>query len=282
LIAVANEKRVYIICPKLASSTVKANNEEKIAAAKTAYQAQSNHLLNWEFIEEDNELYKDGVRIIIHLENEVSFVTFHERGDYIATVSPHPLRANDQVFVHSLSKGGSQRPFTKSKGNIVQVAFHPTKPILFILTHKNVYLFNLQEQALTKKLTTGGTNNYCMSIHPGGDNVIVGTSDRDVCWFDLDLDNKPYKKMQYHKKAVREVAFHRHYPLFATASDDGDVNIFHGMVYTDLMQNPLILPLKVLKGHKATKDWGVFDVVFHPKQPWIFSAGADNKIILWT
>jgi len=54
------------------------------------------------------------------------------------------------------------------------------------------------------------------------------------------------------------------------------------MVYTDLMQNALILPLKVLKGHKPTKEWGVCDVVFHPKQPWLFSAGIDNKIILWT
>jgi len=48
----------------------------------------------------------------------------------------------------------------------------------------------------------------------------------DVCWFDLDLDNKPYKKMQYHKKAVRELAFHRTYPLFATASDDGNFHIY--------------------------------------------------------
>jgi len=55
------------------------------------------------------------------------------------------------------------------------------------------------------------------------------------------------------------------------------------MVYSDLLQNALILPLKVLKGgHKVTKDWGITSIVFHPKQPWIFSSGVDNTIILWT
>ena len=60
-----------------------------------------------------------------------------------------------------------------------------------------------------------------MSIHPGGDHVLIGTTDQSVCWFDLDLDNKPYKTLQYHNKAVRQVQCHPTYPLFATASDDG-------------------------------------------------------------
>ena len=34
-----------------------------------------------------------------------------------------------------------------------------------------------------------------------------------------------------HKKALRQVAFHTHYPLFASASDDGTVIICHGRVY---------------------------------------------------
>ncbi len=29
----------------------------------------------------------------------------------------------------------------------------------------------------------------------------------------------------------------------------GTVHIFHGNVYNDLMQNALIVPLKILKGH---------------------------------
>lgn len=36
---------------------------------------------------------------------------------------------------------------------------------------------------------------------------------------------------RHHKKAVRGVAYHRLYPLFASASDDGSVIVCHGTVY---------------------------------------------------
>jgi ribosome biogenesis protein ERB1 len=124
------------------------------------------------------------------------------------------------------------------------------------------------------------------------------------------------------------VGYHPHYPLFASCSDDGTVQIFHGMVYSDLMQNPLIVPVKILRGHEITDDLGtayhvphaqkrvcararrkfassgppsffyfssllrhvcicnlqlagVLDCVFHPTEPWIFSAGADATIRLF-
>ena len=48
------------------------------------------------------------------------------------------------------------------------------------------------------------------------------------------------------------------------------------------MQNALIVPLKILKGHKVKDDLGVLDIAFHPKQPWVFSSGADHNVILWT
>ena len=62
----------------------------------------------------------------------------------------------------------------------------------------------------------------------------------------------------------------------------GTINIFHATVFNDLMQNALIVPLKILKGHKVKDDLGVLDIAFHPKQPWVFSSGADHNVILWT
>ncbi len=50
---------------------------------------------------------------------------------------------------------------------------------------------------------------------------------------------------------------HKKYPLFASASDDGSCNVFYGMVYNDLLQNALIVPLKVLKAHKTDKKSGL-------------------------
>lgn len=67
-----------------------------------------------------------------------------------------------------------------------------------------------------------------------------------MCWFDLlDLQDTPFKTLRYHEKAVRAVGFHPRFPLLATAADDGLVHIFHAMVYADLLQNPLLVPLKV-------------------------------------
>lgn len=50
----------------------------------------------------------------------------------------------------------------------------------------------------------------------------------------------------------------------------------------DLMTNPLIVPVKILRGHEMNEFEGVFDCAFHPTQPWIFTAGADATIGLFT
>ena len=120
-----------------------------------------------------------------------------------------------------------------------------------------------------------------MAIHPKGDNIIVGSYDKTLVWFDMDLSARPYKSLQQHKKAIRGVAFHPRYPLYASASDDNSVIITHSMVYDDLMKNPLVVPVKVLRGHKTSPKFGVLSNVFHPWQPWVFSGGADGDILLY-
>ena len=102
-----------------------------------------------------------------------------------------------------------------------------------------------------------------------------------MCWFDLDLSNKPYKTLKYHKHAVRRTRFHPRCPLLATASDDGTVQIFHARVFTDLISNPLIVPVKVLRGHAVRRGLGVLDCDWHPHLPWVVSAGADGELLLW-
>lgn len=59
----------------------------------------------------------------------------------------------------------------------------------------------------------------------------MATQDKRLAWFDMDLSTKPYRSLRYHSQALRGVAFHARHPLFASASDDGSVNVFHGMVY---------------------------------------------------
>ena len=77
------------------------------------------------------------------------------------------------------------------------------------------------------------------------------------------------------------MAFHPRHPLFASASDDGSCHVFHGMVYSDLMKNPLVVPVKILRSHRVEGFEGVQCCTFHPAQPWVFTAGADGEAMLF-
>lgn len=52
-------------------------------------------------------------------------------------------------------------------------------------------------------------------------------------------------------------------------------------IFSDLMRNPMIVPLKILRGHGVKGGLGVLSIAFHPRQPWIFSAGSDGVINLY-
>lgn len=211
----------------------------------------------WEFHEPNSEDYRlNNRRVTITLDVVPQKLVWHNKGDYFSTVASH-TQTSSQVLIHCLSKSKSQVPFAKAKGIVECVEFHPEKPYFFLATQRSVFVYNLQKQVLVKKFITGAQWISSISIHPKGDNFIVGTYDKKVLWFDMDMGSKPYKMLKYSDKAVRKVDFHRKYPLFASCSDDGSVYIFHGMVYDDLLQNALIIPLKLLQGHKVLKGLGI-------------------------
>ena len=57
-------------------------------------------------------------------------MTWHVKGDYFASTMP---KGNTKsVLIHQLSKQRSQNPFTKSKGLVQCVQFHPIRPFLFV------------------------------------------------------------------------------------------------------------------------------------------------------
>ncbi|WRX08126.1 WD40 repeat - like 4 [Theobroma cacao] len=125
-------------------------------------------------------------------------------------------------------------------------------------TKKNVRVYDLLRQKLIKKLETQLREVSSIAVHPAGDNVIVGSKEGKLCWFDMDLSSKPYKTLKCHPKDITNVAFHRSYPLFASCSDDCTAYVFHGMVYADLNQNPLIVPLEILRGHTSSDGRGEY------------------------
>ncbi|EJD53870.1 BOP1NT-domain-containing protein [Auricularia subglabra TFB-10046 SS5] len=209
----------------------------------------------------------------------VKQIAWHRRGDYFATLSA--TESHTTVWIHQTSKRHSQAPFKKIKGSLQRVCFHPLKPHFFVATQRYVRIYDLSAQSLIKTLTPGIRWISSMDIHPSGDHLIVGGYDRKLCWFDLDLSSKPYKVLRYHARAIRAVQFHPVYPLFASSSDDGTVQVFHARVFTDLMSDPLIVPLKVLRGHSTKEGLGVLEVKWNPAHPWLVSAGADGTAAVW-
>ncbi|KAH1276755.1 Ribosome biogenesis protein erb1 [Aspergillus fumigatus] len=240
-----------------------------------------------------SSLADSGVCAVIPLRYVAKSLSWHRRGDYFVTVCPgSSTPASVAIAIHTLSKHLTQYPFRRriKGGGPPQAAhFHPSKPILFVANQRSIRAYDLSRQLLVKILQPGARWISSFDIHPtsstasGGDNLIVGSYDRRLLWHDLELSQRPYKTLRYHRKAIRAVKFHPggRYPLFADASDDGSLQIFHGSVTGDMLSNATIVPLKVLKGHKITGELGVLDVDWHPREPWCVSAGADGTCRLW-
>ncbi|XP_059579611.1 ribosome biogenesis protein BOP1 isoform X2 [Alligator mississippiensis] len=277
LVAVCAEQAVLLVNPCLGDKLLYGATDQLLDAYVPP---EEERLQPVQWVAATAEEHARGVRLVVQHGKAVKQVTWHGKGDYFASVLPD--NGHMQVLIHQASKRWSQSPFRKSKGQVQCVLFHPTRPFFLVATQRFVRVYNLLKQELTKKLTANCKWVSSLAIHPRGDNVICGSYDSKLTWFDMDLSTKPYKVLRHHRKALRAVAFHKHYPLFASGSDDGTVIVCHGMVYNDLLQNPLLVPVKVLKGHALTQDLGVLDVAFHPTQPWLFSAGADATVRLYT
>ncbi|KAG0170402.1 Ribosome biogenesis protein erb1 [Apophysomyces sp. BC1034] len=279
-VSVGHGEVLLVVPPKLCSAEqgMVADQYLKSGFAPSADEGQK-PVVSWtKPSEQEEEQY--GFKVRITHSQVVKQITWHRKGDYFATVAPDAK--NLAVLIHQATKHQTQTPFRRLKGLVQKVAFHPIKPIFFVATQIYVRVYDLMRQELIKTLQTSVKWISSIDVHPGGDNVIISSYDKKVCWFDMDLSARPYKSLRYHTKAVRQVAYHRRYPLFASASDDGTIQIFYGMVYNDLLQNPLIVPVKILRGHETKDGLGVLNIEFHPTQPWIFSSGADGSLRLWT
>jgi ribosome biogenesis protein ERB1 len=64
------------------------------------------------------------------------------------------------------------------------------------VTQRYIRLYDLVAQTLIKTLQPGLKWLSSVDIHPLGDNLIVGSYDKKLCWFDLDLSTKPYKTLR--------------------------------------------------------------------------------------
>lgn len=198
------------------------------------------------------------VYICICFFQNITYIDWHSKGDYLSTVMASGETRG--VVMHQLSKKDTQKLPIKIRGLPVCTLFHPTQRGIFLIaTKKNVRVYNLHKrEGPIKKLETGVREISSMAIHPGGDHLIVGSKEGKMCWFDLELSSRPYKTLKNHPKDITNVAFHRSYPIFASCSEDSTAYVFHGKVFNDLNENPLIVPLEILRGHSSSKGRGQF------------------------
>jgi ribosome biogenesis protein ERB1 len=167
----------------------------------------------------------------------VKQIAWHHKGDYFSTVAPEGDK--NGVSIHQLSQQRTQYPFRRAKGQVQAAVFHPSKPIFFVASQRFIRVYDLLKQKLLTKVHTRSCGLCCdlplalltmlvcacaqlepackwvssMEAHPGGDNIVVGSYDMRVCWFDLDLSSRPYKTIRNHKGAVRRIVFHPKYVL---------------------------------------------------------------------
>jgi ribosome biogenesis protein ERB1 len=227
-------------------------------------------------------LQDKGVVLTLTLRSTPKTLAWHRRGEYFSTVTPNTSSTSTAIAIHTLSKHQTQYPFKRLKGLAQSVCFHPSKPLFFVATRQRVRIYDLQAQKMEKELMPGARWISSISLHPQGSHLLISSYDKRLLWHDLDLGATPYKTLRYHSKAIRDVTFHNSYPLFVDASDDGTLQVFHGKVVGDSMENATVVPLKVLRGHRIKSDLGVLSVEWHPSEAWIVSGGADGGVRVWT
>lgn len=276
--------RIFKMTAETNKDTEKNEDSEEDNEVKEKSTTKRKQPLTWNKIDESDvnheELYKEGLRLLLDAPANIDQFLWHHKGDYFSVVMPEARTLS--VVIGHLARRQSQTPFKRGKHLFQRVAFHPSKPRLFAADDRSVMIYDLTKKLVIKKLTSGLKTTSCIAIHPAGDNILVGSYDPRLVWFDTDLSVKPYKTMRYHKGAIRNVCYHKKYPLFASASDDAHVIVSHGMVYEDLAENALIVPLKILHGHEHFDSLSVSDCEFHHSLPWIFSSGADKTLRLYT
>jgi len=188
-------------------------------------------------------------------------------------------------MVHQLSRRASVCPFAKNLGLVQSLKWHPVRPLLFVANQRSVRAYDLQAGSLTTKYQSTVQWISSLDVHPTGEHILAGSYDHKTVWWDTELGTTPYKTLHFHTAAVRRAVFHPGgFPLLATCSDDGSIHVLHAKVTAgDWSSNPVIVPLKILRGHTPTAEGGlgVLDCAWHPTLPWLLSTGADGKLLLW-
>ncbi|NXE70886.1 BOP1 protein, partial [Calcarius ornatus] len=191
LVAVAVDEQVLLVNPGLGDRLLVAATDQLLDSWE-APEEERVQPARW--VPAGPEERSKGIRLLVQHGKPVMQVTWHGKGDYWASVVRNP--GGRQVLIHQSSRRWSQDPFRRSPGMVQCVRFHPLRPYFLVASQRSVRIYNLLRQELTKKLQSNCQWISSMAVHPGGDNVICGSYDSKLAWFDLDLSTRPYRLLR--------------------------------------------------------------------------------------
>ena len=201
-------------------------------------------------------------------------VSWHNKGDYLSSVE----KESGRLCVHQISTFSSQVVFASARNHVTHSVFHPVKAIMFVSTRSSVQVFDIREHRLIQKLQPGNSVIVAFSIDRSGEIVAVCSNDSRVYLFDSAISSSPRKVIQLQSGVGLSLCFHPRLPLFGVALSIGSMHIFHLRLDDDLLREPTIVPLKLIR--VPGKDTaGKLMCKFHSHQPWIICARGTDAFL---
>jgi ribosome biogenesis protein ERB1 len=109
----------------------------------------------------------DGILLEISVPGTPKQIKWHRKGDYLATVAPDA--GGRSVLMHQITKHSTQAPFSRLKGVVQCVAFHPTRPHFLVATERAVRIYDLMAKGMIKQLQPNVRHVSSVDVHPMGE-----------------------------------------------------------------------------------------------------------------
>lgn len=181
ILAAAAEEDVYLMVPPVVDPQLEQTSREILDAGfgyaasgkgtTPAVSQTKEPAAKW--ARPGSKLEDEGVLLRVTVRSTVKGISWHRRGDHFCTVSPTGQRSS--VAIHTLSKHLTQIPFRKLAGLAQAAHFHPSRPLFFVATQRMIRCYDLQKLELIKTIQPGARWISSFDMHPGGDNLVVGS-----------------------------------------------------------------------------------------------------------
>jgi ribosome biogenesis protein ERB1 len=122
------------------------DEKEKNNKEKSNTNSNSKKIFEWKIPKENSQKEKSGVCFYLKMtDGIIQNLNWHKKGDYFSVLATNK-GGKATIYIHSLSSLVHQKPFSKIKGIVNTVCFHPIKPYFIVATNSNIFVYNLQKQ----------------------------------------------------------------------------------------------------------------------------------------